>query len=310
MMLTFFFLVIFFILLGKSSDVVVRGVKKVSRILGIPEIFSGLVLGFFTSAPEFFIGIHSTLREVGEISVGNLLGGIIILFSLLTPLDILLNRGIKFGHSFKPRDFIFIALYLILPLLTLIDGTVSRLEGWWILYGYIVLVYLICSDEVKKDGRWRHFARGSGKALLAVFFGLAGVLVFSALIVDMATKISSSYRLPLFFLGFILFSFGTNLPELIVTLRAWRAKAGDIAIGTSIGSAVTNMLILGIIAAPRPIRVSADTSLFLLLFFCFLSSILFMFLALSGRRFSPREGVALLSVYILFIFSEIIFAFV
>src|SRR3989344_613244 len=303
----FFYLVIivlFFLVLGKSADFVVTHVKKISKDYKIPIVFSGLILGFFTSAPEFFIGIKSTSLGVNAISYGNLIGGIIVLFGLVAPLQILLNKGIRIKNVFSVQELVAILIFLILQVVFMLNGSIHPLEGSVLFILYFALINFI---SLRETAHQKNFFLDK-KHLREFFFiilGLIAISISSHFIVTVSLRIIGAYRLPLFLVGLTAFSIGTNLPELILTVRSWQKKSKDLAFGNMIGSAITNVLIIAILSIARPIKLVMGPSFFILLFFFVFLCILFIVLAVSGKRFTQREGLALLAVYIVFIITQI-----
>lgn len=305
MLLYFILLIVFFAVLGKSADVVVRGVRKITSDYKTPVVFSGLILGFFTSAPEFFIGITSTIQGVSQISFGNLLGGIIVLFGLVMPLNIIINNGIKLKHSFGPSELFFSILLLLTPIFAALDGVVSFFDGIFLIILYIILAFGISEKEIRERKVIVLKYSDHNKIFFQIVVGLTGVIVSSNFIVKISLYLVGFFHLPLFLVGLTVFSIGTNLPEIIITIRSWKNKARDLALGNMVGSAVTNVLIAGIISVAKPIQVDIGPVFYSLLFFFVLLCILFMFMAKSERRFTQKEGVALAGVYLAFIITQI-----
>lgn len=300
-------LVLLFFLLGKTAEILVKSVKILSNDWGVPLIFSGFILGFFTSMPEFFIGIISSLRNINEISYGNLLGGIIVLFGLVSGLSIILNKEIKITHNYNWKKFLLIIIFLHLPILAAFIGfgKISALEGFLIVLAFLVLlIFLFKGEKIKSTFRIKFF-RHHGRIIFKIILSLTVVIVLSRFIVDLAIKIIEHYNWPVFLTGLIIFSIGTNLPEIIVTIDSWRQKVKELSLGNIIGSAVANSLIIGLISFLNPIFVQINLSFIIFTIFFSVICILYAVLALTDKKFNLREGLALLSVYIIFIITQI-----
>lgn len=88
--------------------------------------------------------------------------------------------------------------------------------------------------------------------LLLVVYG-ADRLVFAASI------ICRTLGVPPLIIGMTVVSIGTSLPEIIVSLAASLHGQLDLAVGTALGSNITNiLLILGLAALIRPFTVHSD----------------------------------------------------
>lgn len=304
MLLYFVILILFFLVLGKSADFVVTRVKKISKDYKIPIVFSGLILGFFTSAPEFFIGIQSTVLGVSAISYGNLIGGIIVLFGLIAPLQIFLNKGMRIKNIFSIQELVAILIFLILPGVLMIDGSIYPIEGSVLFILYFALINFISLRDLAHHKNF-FLDKKHLREFFFIILGLVAILISSHFIVTVSLRIIETYHLPLFLVGLTAFSIGTNLPELILTVRSWQKKSKDLAFGNMVGSAITNVLIIGMLSMVRPIQISIGAPFLVLLFFFIFLCILFTVLAVSGKRFTQREGLALLGVYIVFIITQI-----
>lgn len=132
--------------------------------------------------------------------------------------------------------------------------------------------------------------------LLLVVYG-ADRLVFSAAILCRSTGIS-----PLI-IGMTVVSIGTSLPEIIIACAAALNGQQDLAVGTAIGSNITNiMLILGLAAVLHPFTVHSDILRRELPLMLLVSLIAGLFL--FDGELSQIKGVMLLGiavVYLLFI---------
>lgn len=96
--------------------------------------------------------------------------------------------------------------------------------------------------------------------LLILLVGL-GVLIKSAdFLVDGAISIANRMRISRLVVGLTIVSFGTSLPELLVTLVAGLNNKPDLAIANIVGSNIANvLLVLGIAAIIRPLPVKNST---------------------------------------------------
>lgn len=132
--------------------------------------------------------------------------------------------------------------------------------------------------------------------LLLVVYG-ADRLVFSAAILCRSTGIS-----PLI-IGMTVVSIGTSLPEIIIACAAALNGQQDLAVGTAIGSNITNiMLILGLAALFHPFTVHSDIlrrELPLMLLVSLLAGLFLFDGELSQIKGAMLLGIAV--VYLLFI---------
>ena len=301
-----FLIVVLFILIGKAADIVITGVRGLAAKLHINLFLAGMVLGLFTSLPEITIGINALAERIPAISFGNLIGGTLVLFGPILGLSLILNRRVATDGEWS--SILPITLYLMLPLLYGIDGVVSKLDGSILIFGYLVVLYYSYRShryiQPQRIGR-RYDVSAE---LLTIIIGMVGVFVCATAIIHYTQLVLDAYQLPAFLVGLIAFSFGTNLPELTVTIRSWRRHIRDLSISNLIGSALTNGLTIGAFALMLPIVVTINYS-YLALFVG--NTVLLGALSLfyrSRRAFSRAEGVVLIVLYSLTVLSVAVFA--
>ncbi|OGY45634.1 MAG: hypothetical protein A2744_03025 [Candidatus Buchananbacteria bacterium RIFCSPHIGHO2_01_FULL_44_11] len=299
-------LILLFYLLGRAADLTIHHIRLVAERLGIKIFFLGVLLGLFTSLPEIAISINSAIDDVMPIAVGNLLGGIVVLFSLILGLSAILNR--KIVATEKIFSLFLIFLYILLPLFFSLDHSLGFLEGLVLVLLYFCLLFYLY---------WQHRSQATSggivirqrQVLLDVFlviFGLTLILLLSNIIIRLTQVLLSQWTISPFIVGLLLFSLGTNLPEIIVTFRSWRQQIKDLSLSNLLGSGMANPLILGILAFSRPLTITADFSFYLLLFFVLAIFALILVFYRTGRRLTQNEGVVLVVAYILFITSQAI----
>lgn len=297
-------LAVLFYLLGKSADVVIQSMRDIAKKLGMHVFFLGIILGILTTLPEFAVGVNAIANDVSDISVGNLLGGIIVLLGLLLGLGVMLNREVKTDGNAKSLLPIF--LFLLLPIGFGLNGRIGFFEGLALVGGYLLLVWYLY--RIKRDGthhrlRWTDGTRVTKEVLLAAG-GLIFVLVLSNAIVRLTLILLERFNLPAFVIGLLVFSIGTNLPELIVTLRSWKNKIKDLSISNLLGSAMANVTLLGIFGLGKTIPVPVDGSfLFVAASFVLLSAMILVFYA-TGKRLTRLEGFALIAFYVTFVILQ------
>lgn len=95
---------------------------------------------------------------------------------------------------------------------------------------------------------------------LLFFLGFVALVKGAGLLVDGAASIALRLRVSDLVVGMTVVAFGTSTPELFVSLLATLGGSGGIAIGNIVGSNTANiLLVLGVAAVIRPLRVSSGT---------------------------------------------------
>lgn len=307
LLITFFAVLSLFYFLGKAADLVIFNIRAIAEKLGIGVFFLGIILGFFTSLPELAIGLNAVIDGIPSVSLGNLLGGLMTLFSLILGANVLVNRRIEDDQS--TYNFGLILLYLFLPIAFSLDGTLSIVDGVILIMAYFALLYVLYRrerDTLKVSLRIHQ--RDILKDFFWFLIGIVLVLLIANFIMDITEPILGLLPISPFVTGLILFALGTNFPEIIVAFRAWTNHAKDLSMSNLIGSGMANIFIIGIFSAIKPLIVARDPAFFTFaILFLGLLFTLFTFYR-SGRVLTSREGAILVGGYGLFVVSQLIVA--
>jgi cation:H+ antiporter len=305
--LSILILIMLFAVLGFSANIVVNGIKKIAHKLSIPIFLLGLVLGLLTSLPELSIAVNAAIRGIEEVSVGNLLGGIVVLLALILGLNLILNRKVKTdGKIMTPLPGFAL---LLLPLLLGLDGKLGIIDGIILCTGYVgVLIHFYRQNHsiIEKPGfSITLYNRKMVKEIALILGGSLVIVVSSNIMIRLTTDILNQYHISGFLVGLMVFSLGTNLPELVVTITSWRKKVKEVAFSHLLGSAIANPLILGGIALLNPISISVDRSFLLILYFFPILFVMLLFFYRSEKSLSRIEGIFLLLMFLTFGFLQI-----
>lgn len=135
---------------------------------------------------------------------------------------------------------------------------------------------------------------------IAIFYG-------AKYLIPSAANIATHFKVPEDIVGLVLISLGTTLPELTVSLTALKKGLGNILIGNVLGSNIANLLFIGGISAIiHPLAINTVSLYYTIPFMILMTFMLLTFIRLHWilRMF---EGLILLSLYILFILSLVLF---
>ncbi len=301
------FLIVLFYLLGKTADIVVLTIRRIGELFDIRIFFLGILLGLFTALPEFSIAINAVITGIPEVSLGNLLGGIVVLLSLVLGGSIVLNRSIITDG--KIGNILPILVYLFLPIIASLDGNLNILEGLVLIVFYFLLIFHLFRQNKNHEQAKRIEIKKSLllKSGFVILSGIVFVILISNLILRLTQTLLQSYQIPAFVVGLLVFSIGTNLPEISVMIRSWFRKVQELSIGNLMGSAIAHVLIIGILSFTKTIYINLDITFISLYFFISILLIAFGYFYKTGRVFSFREGIMLLVAYLAFIGSQIFF---
>ena len=143
-----------------------------------------------------------------------------------------------------------------------------------------------------------------GYDIALLLLGLVFLISGGNLLVRSAVSFAEKFGVSPFLIGVTIVSFGTSVPELMVSIQAATDQAADIAIGNVLGSNIANIaLVLGISAVIRPLKTSTNTYK-LSWWFMLVSSLLF-FLFLLDNVITKMEGILFVVGLLCFIIFSI-----
>lgn len=290
-----------FYLLGKVAGLVVKNSTLIAEEFSLPLPLLGIFLGILTTVPEFSLGISSLERSVPDLAAGNLLGGIFVALSLVLAFNLLFNREVKTDgnwHSLVP-----LAVYLMLPVALGFDGYYGYYDSLILIAGY--LAWIIATYFNQSHGFKIHLNIINKKKLalrvLYVFAGVAAILLLSDLIVRLSLFLVELFDIHPFLVGVIIFSIGTNLPEISIAVSAVKRSASSLSFSHLSGSAAANPLCLGVLGLSGFLKTGSSAVAFWsygLLLLALLLSLLYFYR--SGKKLSRSEGWILLIFYSVF----------
>jgi len=300
-----------FILIWFGAGLIVNSIDKYAKKLHISSFaVSFFILGFLTSTPEIAVGISSIIEKDPEIYVGNLIGGIIIIFLFIIPILAIFGRGITLSHQLSKRNLLLSLAVCAAPAFLILDNKVTVFEGFLLIFFYIILFYVI---EKKKgiieniESKFLHTDRDDLKYIVKIVIGIIIVFLTSRFIVDETMYFSKILNISPFFISLIMLSLGTNLPELSVGIRSLYSGKKDIAFGDYIGSAAANTAIFGVLTVINKNDVTITDHFFRRFIFIIAGLGLFYFFSRSKNNISRLEGFILLLIYVLFLIVEFSF---
>lgn len=301
-------LIVSFYFLGKAADLIITNIRAIGEKLGIQIFFLGIILGILTSLPELFLGINAIVNGIQEVSLGNLLGGTIVLFGLVLGLSIFYNRRIKTNGSIM--DFAFAFVYMLFPLFLGLDGKIGPIDAFILITVYIYLLYIFYIDQKKHNHLEICITSERDeilKKILMIVVGIFLVILISNVIMNLFVYALNGLNVSIFIIGLVMFSLGTNLPELVVALRSYHSKLSDLSMSNIIGSAISNIVIIGIFALFRPFKVEVNMSYYALIFFSILIYGSFLHFYRTDSALTRKEGLILIFIYLLFLVTQIFF---
>jgi len=305
------------ILLTLAGERLVSSLMRIARFLGWREfVVSFFIMSFAASLPELFIGITSALQGIPQLSFGNIIGASVIHYTLAIAICALILKGIDVESRTVRATSLFTVVASILPLLLILDGILSRADGILLILSFFFYISWLFSKQERftriYDGlalsylkEFRTFLKDIGILILGTIL----LLLSSWGIIESATSFAEIIGVPLAFVGILIVGLGTALPETYFSIKAAQKGQSWIILGNLMGcTAITASLVLGIVAIIYPIRIFNFSPFIIGFSFLILSAIFFLFFIRTGKKITKKEAIFLLSVYIIFVLFQILFA--
>ncbi len=283
-------------------------VDHFSRKLKISAFaFSFFVLGTLTSIPEFAVGMIALAEKKPEVFVGNLIGGIPVIFFFIIPILAILGKGIKLQHSLTSTNLLLSFIVILAPTFFIIDKTVTNLEGLILIAMYIALFFFIEKKDglLDSDNNVLNTRSYSYKDIVKILSGIVLAFVASKIIVDNTIYFANILHVSTYFISLFILALGTNLPELSLAIRAIISGRKDIAFGDYIGSAAVNTLFFGIFTlmnVGEVLTINNFLTTFLIMTF---GLGLFFVLTRIHNTVTKNTGIILLVLYGAFLYFNI-----
>lgn len=296
-------------LLVKSSVVLALKMRVSTLVIGMT------VVSLATSSPELFVSLQSALREITDITFGNIIGSNIANITLVLGLTAIIFR-IKISKQTIVIDYPFMLFTSIFfGCIIYFYGEISQITGILFLILLIVFGWVLIRRSQKEnlssfDEKESEYHESSKTPLyIAVFYMVMGVILLkfgSEFLVEGVTSIAGSFGWSERVISVSIVAFGTSIPELSTSLVAAFRKEPNLAVGNLIGSNIFNILaVLGITSIIHPIKFSSTISssfhpliidYFWMIGCTILLGIFIYFF--SKKILNKLEGVILFTVYI------------
>jgi len=243
-----------FVFLVWGADRFVHGAAATARNLGISPMIIGLtIVGIGTSAPEILVSAIAAWQGNPALGVGNALGSNITNIALVLGATALITPLLVKSETLR-REYPLMFSIMLLALVLLIDGEMSRMDGWILMMGlglmilWMVLQGLRRDHDPMEDEYEQEIPRiSTPRALLWLALGMVLLLGSSRALVWGAVNIAHALGISDLIIGLTVVAVGTSLPELAASVISALRKEPDIAIGNVIGSNMFNLLaVLGL----------------------------------------------------------------
>lgn len=302
------------LLLIAGGDVLVRGAVQVAEHIGISPLVIGLTfVAFGTSIPTLVTSVQAGLSGSPGIAFGNIVGSNIANILLIAGVSALICPIIIVRSALRRDALVMLlisAAFAVLPMGRIVGSCLISL-----LVGYVWFV--IRQKTANQDGGTIHDKsvaltgadpgiappHAEDDLLMPLLIALAGLIFVVGggfFLVIGAVGIARDFEISETVVGLTIVAVATSMPELVTSVIAALKRQGDVAFGNVVGSNIYNILGAGgTTALITPSIVPQEIKQFDAPMMVAVSLLLVLFAA-AGLRIGRREGVILITGYVVY----------
>ncbi|SFV66883.1 Inner membrane protein YrbG, predicted calcium/sodium:proton antiporter [hydrothermal vent metagenome] len=300
--------VIFILAMGGlifGADFIVNQSERIALRFNISEYIIGATLiALGTSLPEMSASIAASLEGKPEIAIANAVGSNIMNITLVLAVIFIITKRFVTERDFFAKDSIWALMAILMFLLMAMDGVINTFDASLLIILMIAyLLFLIQDskglgrDNLEEDTE-ESFSWFKSIALLSI--GFIFIIIGAHFAIDSASSIAKSFGVSEWTIGVILISFGTSLPELVISISAVLKGKVEMAIGNIIGSNIANTtIVIGMAALAGDLPINLEKYAFDLALMT-VANIMLIYIT-ANKLYNRAVGIALLLLLALFI---------
>ena len=310
--MSFFLILIGFILLILGGNWLLKSAVSISLGLKIPKIIIGMtVVSFATSAPELIVSINSAVNGFPDLALGNVIGSNIANLALVLGITLLIAEMDVQKSFFTTNWPVMMVASILLFLFLRNDYLISDFEGLiFVLFLIFFLVYLFRfqNDEIIDDLPEDVDLLPAYKTFTFFLLGSVGLWGGSEMLITGATDLAITLGVGDRVIGVTVVSVGTSIPELAASIIAVLKKEKAISLGNLVGSNIFNILaVIGITSLITPIPANDHVIYTNDIYWMLLVSMVLPILVLLPKKMElkRKSGMVLLLLYVIFLYQTI-----
>ncbi|MFH1544911.1 MAG: calcium/sodium antiporter, partial [archaeon] len=280
------------------------------------------IVAIGTSLPELASALLAATTGNEGIAVGTIVGSNIANIGLVLGLGALLV-GVMVGKRVFEREVQGMFLVTFVFFVFCLDGVIGRIESLILLISFVAYILILFKFRFRFEYLFnvqapirnlfnvfnlfgslrKNFKRIFVVELEVFAIGLIGLYLGARLLVDSSIAIALFFHIPESIIGLSMIAIGTSLPELMVSFSSIRKGLTNVLLGNIIGSNITNiLLVVGAVGLIAPLNVPEQILSYFNPFLLIISAFFLLFVW-RGFRVGRKQGLALILLYALFIYS-------
>lgn len=293
-----------------GADFIIKESERIALHFNISHFVIGATLvAFGTSLPEMAASMMASGTGKSEMAIANVVGSVTFNITLVLGLVFLISKKMTSRRNLFDRDSAWVIVPVILFILMIQDGLISRIEGALyilVMFSYLIFLFTDSKEDLVEEID-EELMKEKFKWLKITQFLLIGFILTiggAHFVVESGTNIAKIFGVSEWIIGLFLIAFGTSLPELVVSLVAIKKGNAEMSIGNIIGSNVANFsMVLGSAALLNPLSIDLIATKFDI--YIMIAASLTLLFILANRLYNKAGAIFLLTIFALFILNSI-----
>jgi len=298
-----------------AGNWVVEGLSRIAKVLRWKEfVVAFFIMSLAATLPNLFLAIMSVIDHVPQLSLGDVMGGNVVDMTLVIALAVFFSKkGVDASGETVQTSLLYTFVAAILPLVLLLDGGLSRIDGIILLMLFFAYLHWLLSKKERFKMIYSGHSINIGKNfhliakdVVKVVGGSVVLIGVAQSIISLANSFSAEFNVSLPLVGILIVGFGNSLPEMYFAIAAAKSNKTKMILGDVMGAIILpGTLVLGMVALLSPFEVDGAAMFAAARYFLLIAAVLFYMAVKTGQKITKKEGVMLLGVYIAFLITEI-----
>jgi len=211
------------------------------------------------------------------------------------------------------KSAVFTSAIAVLPILLVWDGKLDRIDGIILLGAFALYSWWLFSKEERFKKVYRGRPKSETKGYFSFLVNIAKIIGFLALllaasyfVVNSVESFHTQLGISLSLVGILIVGLGNCFPEMYFSIISARRGEHWMILGDLMGSVIVcATLVLGIIALICPFEIKDFSPFLTTRIFTVVASLIFLVFIRTGKKITKKEGLLMLSIYIIFLLTEI-----
>ena len=290
-----------------GADFIISQSEKIAIKLHIPEFIIGATLvALGTSLPEMGASLAATMNGKTDMAISNVIGSNILNISLVLAVIFIITTN-KPNRDFFAKDSSWALVPVMLFILMGIDSKIDKFDAVLLLILMVAYILFLIKEahgigieqieEIEEDN-----GLGWIKTIALLLVGFVLVIAGAHFTVESASAIARTFGVSEWVIGIILISFGTSMPELVISVSAALKGKADMAIGNIIGSNLANItIVIGSSALIRDLPIDLTDQLVLFNVATMAIATIMLIYITANKLYSKPAGISLLILLAIFL---------